>query len=141
MKIPLFNEILKLPSKEVKIKSLDSNGNQYTKTMTLRNKTVDNPFFPYFNVCRNWGLKNFMNSHCAVYYEPENMNPIIIVLLGCYGAQDREKDIQQIIEWYIKRNFEDDTKPKPIVQGHKNTKTARNSNEEMPSIPEQMENS
>jgi hypothetical protein len=26
----------------------------------------------------------------------------VVVLLGCYGPSDREKDIQQITEWYIK---------------------------------------
>jgi hypothetical protein len=26
----------------------------------------------------------------------------VVVLLGCYGPGDREKDIQQITEWYIK---------------------------------------
>ena len=45
-----------------------------------------------------------MNSHCSIYYD-QNINqcrPIVAVLLGCYGPSDREKDIQQITEWYIK---------------------------------------
>lgn len=30
------------------------------------------------------------------------MRPIVAVLLGCYGPNDREKDIQQLVEWYVK---------------------------------------
>ena len=34
------------------------------------------------------------------------MRPIIAVLLGCYGPSDREKDIQQVVEWYLKNGKE-----------------------------------
>jgi len=45
-----------------------------------------------------------MNSHCSIYYDQSTnqMRPIVVVLLGSYGPSDREKDIQQITEWYIK---------------------------------------
>ena len=44
-----------------------------------------------------------MNSHCSLFHEPGNgMRPVIAVLLGCYGPSDREKDIQQVVEWYLK---------------------------------------
>lgn len=65
--------------------------------MQLFNKTVTNKYISYFNVCRNWGDNNFMSSHCSVYYEAVGVQPIVVVLFGCYGPHDREKDIQQII--------------------------------------------
>lgn len=45
-----------------------------------------------------------MSSHCAVYYEDQTaqLRPIVLVLLASYGPSDREKDIQQIVEWYLK---------------------------------------
>lgn len=45
-----------------------------------------------------------MDSNCSIFYEneAENIRPIVVVLLGCYGPSDREKDIQQIAEWYLK---------------------------------------
>jgi hypothetical protein len=59
-------------------------------------------FIPYNNVCRNWEEDNFMNSHCSIYYEHLTLRPIVVILLGSYGPSDREKDIQQITEWYLK---------------------------------------
>lgn len=61
-----------------------------------------NPFISYFNVCRNWEEGQFMNSSGAVFYEQIGIEPIVLVLMGSYGPLDREKDIQQIIEWYLK---------------------------------------
>jgi hypothetical protein len=45
-----------------------------------------------------------MNSHCSIYYENDQskVRPIVAVLLDCYGPHDREKDIQQLAEWYLK---------------------------------------
>ena len=63
---------------------------------------MSNPFISYFNICRNWGENQFMNSHSSILYEQSQIMPVVVVLLGCYGPQDLEKDIQQIIEWYIK---------------------------------------
>lgn len=63
----------------------------------LENKTIKNKYISYFNVCRNWDDKQFMDSHCCVYYEEEELSPIVMVALGCYSPSDREKDIQQII--------------------------------------------
>ena len=43
-----------------------------------------------------------MTANCSIYYNDGVMRPIIVVLLGCYGNVDREKDIQQVVEWYVK---------------------------------------
>ena len=80
--------------------------------MQLRNKTVTNQFISYCNICRNWGENNFMSSHCSVYYEAAGIEPIIVVLFGSYGPLDRQKDVQQIIEWYLKSYFKDKQKQK-----------------------------
>lgn len=48
-----------------------------------------------------------MSSHCSVYYEAPGIEPIIVILFGSYGPLDREKDVQQIIEWYLKSYFKD----------------------------------
>ena len=43
-----------------------------------------------------------MSSHCSVFYDQEGIKPIVVVALGCYSPNDREKDIQQLIAWYLK---------------------------------------
>lgn len=43
-----------------------------------------------------------MNSNGAVFYEQVGVQPIVVVLLGSYGVVDRERDIQQVIEWYLR---------------------------------------
>jgi hypothetical protein len=55
-------------------------------------------------VCRNWEEKQFLSSHCAIQYEDKNVmtKPVLVVLLSSYSPKDREKDIQQIVEWYLK---------------------------------------
>ena len=67
-----------------------------------------NKFIPYSSVCRNWDENSFMDSHCSIYYEDKEgkRRPVVVVLLGSYGPVDREKDIQQIVEWYLKHSTE-----------------------------------
>ncbi len=67
------------------------------RPMVLRNKTINNKYIGYFSVARNWEENQFMNSHGAVYYEQVGIEPIVVVLVGAYGPNDRERDIQQII--------------------------------------------
>lgn len=62
-----------------------------------------------------------MNSHCSIYYDQSGnqCRPIIVILLGSYGPVDREKDIQQIVEWYIKNgknNLEDEIKEEEKIK-------------------------
>lgn len=73
------------------------------RTVKILGKSILNKYLPYSNVSRNWEENNFMDSHCSIFYEgQEQFRPIVAVLLGCYGPSDREKDIQQIVEWYLK---------------------------------------
>ena len=51
-----------------------------------------------------------MSSHCSVFYEKENIKPAVFVVLSSYSPNDREKDIQQVIEWYIKNQEEKEKK-------------------------------
>lgn len=108
LKIPLFMDVLKKLDHTVKVKFIDSEGKLVNREILIRNKAVLNKFIPYFSVCRNWDEQSFMDSHCSIFYENhfEDIRPIVVILLDCYGPNDREKDIQQVAEWYIKnKNF------------------------------------
>lgn len=94
----------------MEIKFINDGGVLDSRKEVLRNKTIQNPYIAYFNVCRNWSEKQFMSSHCSVFYEEEGVKPIVVVALSCYSPNDREKDIQQIIEWYIKSSSDKEKK-------------------------------
>lgn len=102
LKIPLFMSILKTVEHTVQVKFINLEGNLVLREVNIQSRSVTNKFIPYSNVCRNWEEDNFMSSHCSIYYDQTAVRPIVVVLLGCYGPGDREKDIQQITEWYIK---------------------------------------
>lgn len=95
-------EILKKVQHQTTISYINDNGHLENKKITVKNKTIQNPFISYFNVCRNWDENQFMSSHCSVFYQDLENRPIVIVALGSYSPVDREKDIQQIVEWYLK---------------------------------------
>lgn len=60
-----------------------------------------NDFLQYRYICRSSG-KDFGQSSCAVLYETEKVSAVII-LLGCYSMELREKDIQISIEYFLKK--------------------------------------
>jgi hypothetical protein len=60
---------MKIPSKKVEVKYIDNEGALKTKYIELKNRAVINQYISYFNVCRNWGLNQFMNSQGSVLYE------------------------------------------------------------------------
>ena len=63
----------------------------------------------------------------------EQLRPIVIVLLGSYGPSDREKDIQQIAEWYIKNGSKMDIEN--ILENNKSLLSKRSSGSKLlPSI-------
>ncbi len=88
----------------MRVKYINTDGNLTDRQIKVQSRSVANKYIPYSNVCRNWEEDNFMNSHCSIYYDQSvnQCRPIVVVLLGSYGPSDREKDIQQIAEWYIK---------------------------------------
>lgn len=96
--------ILKTEAREVSVKYICGQGNLTSRKVSIYGRSVLANYLPYSNVCRNWEEDNFMSSHCAVYYEDQTaqLRPIVLVLLASYGPSDREKDIQQIVEWYLK---------------------------------------
>ena len=96
--------ILKTEVRDISVKYICGQGSLTARKVTIYGRSVLAKYIPYSNVCRNWEENNFMGSHCAVYYEDQSshLRPIVLVLIASYGPTDREKDIQQIVEWYLK---------------------------------------
>lgn len=69
LKIPLFEKMIKLKEVEVTIKYINEDGVMADRNEILVNKTISNKFLSYVNIGRNWDEKQFMDSHCSVYYE------------------------------------------------------------------------
>lgn len=54
LKIPLFRDIMQKKTMTVNIKYINDSGVVETHQRNLTNKTIENRFISYFNVCRNW---------------------------------------------------------------------------------------
>lgn len=84
-------DILRKISHPVNVKFIDSEGKLNNREVTIKNKAILNKYIPYLSVCRNWNEQSFMDSHCSFLYEnnSEQLRPIVVTLLGCYGPNDR----------------------------------------------------